>query len=383
MAGASEKEYRARVSEELNTFENWLQVHQLPDIFHYWSHNKVRPKLEAFGFSSPTNMFQKYLEEMCQRRGGGGPRFISIGSGNCDLEVALAQYLLTKGHSHFVIDCLDINPAMLERGRLAASQAGVETQIQFLQADLNDWVPLREYDAVVACQSLHHVVNLEGLFRRIRGALKPKGLFLISDMVGRNGHQRWPEALEIVQEFWRELPHDYRFNQMLRRHEESFVNWDCSTEGFEGVRSQDILTLLLKSFYFRVFVAYGNVIDPFVDRAFGHNFDATAEWDRNFIDRIHQRDEAEMLAGRIKPVHMEAVVAKEAGEPMLFHPPFTPGFCVRWPDPEPEVADSAAAADDYAALQSSLSRLESQLRLAADSRWVKLGRRFGLGPQLG
>jgi SAM-dependent methyltransferase len=382
MDGPSEKEYQARVSEELNIYRDCLHVHELPDIFHYWSNSKVRPRLEAFGFSSPTDMFKKYLEELCQREPNGTPRFISIGSGNCDLEIALAQHLLSQGHSHFVIDCLDLNPAMLERGRVAASQAGVETQIQCLSGDFNQWEPAHEYDGVVACQALHHVVNLEGLFRQIRRALKPHGLFLISDMVGRNGHQRWPEALQIVQEFWRELPQPYRFNKMLRRHEESYVNWDCSTEGFEGVRSQDILTLLLKNFYFRLFVAYGNVIDPFVDRAFGHNFNATAEWDRNFIDRVHQRDEEEMLAGRIKPVHMVAVLAKEAGEPMLFHPPFTPGFCVRWPDPAPEIADVEAAPDANAVLQTRLNRIEHQLRMVADSRWLKLGRRFGLGPKL-
>ncbi len=30
----------------------------------------------------------------------------------------------------------------------------------------------------------------------------PHGRFIVSDMIGRNGHMRWPEALAIVQEFW-------------------------------------------------------------------------------------------------------------------------------------------------------------------------------------
>ena len=104
------------------------------------------------------------------------------------------------------------------------------------------------------------------------------------------------------------------------------MNWDCSIQGFEGIRSQDILPLLLSQFHFELFVAYGNVIDPFVDRAFGHNFDATAQWDRDFIDRVHQRDEEAILAGWIKPVHMEAVVGKETPETNPLSPSVDPGI---------------------------------------------------------
>ena len=42
------------------------------------------------------------------------------------------------------------------------------------------------------------------------------------------------EAAEIVAEYWKELPVAYRFNQLLQRQEDDFINWDCSVEGFEG-----------------------------------------------------------------------------------------------------------------------------------------------------
>jgi SAM-dependent methyltransferase len=155
---------------------------------------------------------------------------------------------------------------------------------------------------------LHHVLNLERLFARIKSSLKPAGLFVISDIIGRNGHQRWPEALDIVHEFWRKLPPSYRFNRQLDRYEQLYEDWDCSYESFEGIRSQDILALLLEHFHFQLFIAYANVIDPFVDRSFGPNFDASALWDRAFIDQIHARDDNEINAGRVKPTHMLAVV---------------------------------------------------------------------------
>ena len=70
------------------------------------------------------------------------------------------------------------------------------------------------------------------------------------------------------------------------------------------------------------------MIDPFVDRSFGHNFDANASWDRAFIDEVHGRDENEMHSGRIKPTHMLAVVGKEHDIPTLFHEPLSPRYCL-------------------------------------------------------
>jgi hypothetical protein len=87
-------------------------------------------------------------------------RFVSIGSGNCDLEIDLGLHLRSTGRQDFVIDCLDLNPDMLERGRSAAQRNGVAAHLNFVQADFNEWNPAHEYDAVIANQSLHHVFKL-------------------------------------------------------------------------------------------------------------------------------------------------------------------------------------------------------------------------------
>jgi SAM-dependent methyltransferase len=324
-----EASYQARVTAETGIYKACVNVHDLPDIFHYWSDRYVRPKLEPFGFSSPNGLFKKCLAEQCERRENGTPRFVSIGSGNCDLEIELALHLRAKGHTDFTIDCVDLNPAMLERGRIAAAKDGVADCLGFVQDDFNQWNPAHEYDAVIANQALHHVLNLEGLFAQIKSSLNPHGLFVISDIIGRNGHQRWPEALNIVREFWRKLPPSYRFNRQLERYEELYEDWDCSAKSFEGIRSQDILALLLEHFHFELFIGFANVIDPFVDRAFGDNFDATAPWDRAFIDQVHQRDDKEIAAGRIQPTHMLAVVGADPDRETLFHAPLTPEFCLR------------------------------------------------------
>ena len=102
-----------------------------------------------------------------------------------------------------------------------------------------------------------------------------------------------------MEELWKDLPDKY--NHQLRRFEERFENWDCSADGFEGIRAQDILPLLKKHFHFELFIAFGNVIDIFIDRSFGHNFDPNRQWDRNFIDRVQAMDASCLEQGLINP----------------------------------------------------------------------------------
>ncbi len=373
-------DYSDRIAAEHRHFNENTKVHDLPPIYSYWSDKWIIPKLRAFGYEGGPEMFEAYLSEHCARPETHQRRFVSIGAGNCELEVDLAGRLRKKGHVNFSIECLELNPAMLERGRTLARQAQVDAHLAFAGVDVNQWQARGDYDVIFASQSLHHVQNREGLFAQVRAALRPGGQFAVSDMIGRNGHMRWPEALEIVQEFWKELPPAYRYNRALSRREEVFDNRDCSSEGFEGIRAQDILPLLLEHFHFEFFVAFGNVIVPFVDRAFGHNFDPAREWDRDFIARVHRRDEQELLAGRVKPTIMVAILGTDPSVPTQYLAPFSPKFCVRRPEGAP--AQTAPHQEEIAELRARLAAAEWQITQAANSKWVRLGRRLGRGPKL-
>ena len=321
--------YAIRSAAEQAIFSGQMEVHDLPPIFHYWSNTWLRPELEKFGFSDPDGFFVHWLERTAT--GLARPlRVASLGSGNCDTEIRVARQLVARGVRDFRIDCIDLNAAMLERGRLLAEAEGVGGHIRPLQADFNQWEPAHSYEAILANQSLHHVLQLENLFSAIEQALVPEGRFITSDIIGRNGHMRWPEAMEIIHEYWSELPRAYRWNVQLRRRERKLKDWDCSVEGFEGIRAQDILPLLVERFGFEFFFAFGNLVDPFIDRSFGPHFDAGAAWDRDFIDRVHRRDEAEMRKGTITPTHMLAVLRRRPyhGE-LRCRPGLEPAHCVR------------------------------------------------------
>ena len=335
--------YAGRLAQERRRFDTVSEFDDLPPIYHYWSNTFVRAMLERLGCRSAPTFLAKFLRESALRSGAKRPVFLSIGSGDGNNEVEIAQLLRAGGLEDFRIDCLELNPTLIKRATGDARVAGLSSQLHFLRGDFNKWRPRRRYDGVVANQSLHHVTNLEGLFDAVRDALAPGAFFVANDVIGRNGHQRWPEALHFVERFWRKLPRSHRFHHQFRRYEESFVDWDCSAVGFEGIRAQDVLPLLLERFHFHVFVGYGNAIDPFVDRGFGPSFDAAAAWDRAFVDCVHACDERALLAGYLTPTHMMAVMASEPAEQPYYARGLSPDASVRPPGRIVSAADLEAA----------------------------------------
>lgn len=308
-----------------------VEVHAFSPIFQLWASSHVGPLWSTYaGVTATHSFFAKYLGESSRRTGGG--TFASIGSGTCEIEVDVAKALRDAGVRDFTIECFELNPDLLEKGRVAAVAAGVEENLRFTQSDFNAWLPPGDLDGVMVCHALHHVVNLEGLYDQIKAALKPGANFVVADMIGRNGHMRWPEALAHVHRFWADLPKPYRYNRLLHRWEDLYENWDCSTEAFEGIRAQDVLPLLVERFKFELFVAYSNVIDVFVDRCFGPNFDAAKEWDRDFITKVNAFDEAEIVAGRLTPTQMIAVLRKETPERRIYARGLSPERSIRRPN---------------------------------------------------
>lgn len=313
-----EQSYLDRVRAEKLQYDACEDVHELPEIFHYWSNRYLKPQLESYGFAGPDDFFLKSLEQVA----GETILALSVGAGNCDLEVNLVS-----GVKRVRMDCLDLNQTMLERGREQARKLGVEDRVRFLEGDFNQLTLEDSYDVVIFNQSLHHVTELESLLDEIQRKLKPGGKILLSDMIGRNGHVRWPVALEWIWKFWIELPPSYRYNRMYRCYEELYVDRDCSGLAFEGIRAEDILPELLKRFEFEYFFGFGNVVDPFVDRVFGPNFDVAKDWDRDFIDRVHAKDQELLAAGAIPPTHMLAVLCRP-GEAVEVRRNLSPTACM-------------------------------------------------------
>lgn len=324
--------YVNKVQQEIAKYKEYDNIHDLPLAFHYWSDTYLRPKLESLGFSGPTDFFLQYIEQVATRPTVSKCEILSVGSGNCDTEVSLAESLVKRNINNFTFTCLDINPHMLERGKQLASEHQLLSRFSFIETDINSWNVNKQYQIIIANQSLHHFVELEILFYKISRSLHETGFFLTCDTIGRNGHMRWPEALEIVHGLWSLLEDRHKWNSQLQRFESVYENWDCSTEGFEGARAQDILPLLIKHFKFHLFIGYSNLINIFVDRAFGHNFDVNNPRDCSFIDFVAKLDDYYIEQGKIKPTQMIASLTKSEVTPVRLYKHLTPEFCVRLPD---------------------------------------------------
>jgi 2-polyprenyl-3-methyl-5-hydroxy-6-metoxy-1,4-benzoquinol methylase len=327
--------YILRYLNELRVFGRNKNIHDLPDIFHYWSNKYLLPKSQSMGFDNPEDFFFQQCKKYCLKNHNMEKiKIISIGSGNGEFEVSTAKRLVDSDITNFSIECMDINARMHKRTQKLAEIQNVAEYITTLQQDFNKWQSTQKYDVVMANQSLHHVVELEHLFDSIITSLEIDGKFIVFDMIGRNGHMRWPEALTLVQKFWQELPKEYTYNNAKKRFEKSYINYDCSTRSFEGIRAQDIMPLLLERFEFELFLPFANIVTIFIDRIFGLNFDPNIPFDTDFIDRVHAADEAAILSGEITPTQMYAVMKKpnsnsQLARPILLDPKLTPEYCVR------------------------------------------------------
>jgi SAM-dependent methyltransferase len=329
-------DYVAKMEREIALYREVEDVHDLPPIHHYWAERYVRPKFRELGLDGKTPFLIDSIGDRCRQEDGRTVEIVSIGAGNCDQEASLATNLMASGVQNFRIDCLDINLDMLDRGRKMAEARGVRDKLGFVETDIKDWTGAdRRYAICLAFQSLHHFVELETLFRKVRQALSAGGIFFVDEMIGRNGHMRWPEAGVYVREIWRRIPASYKYNHQLDRLELDFEDRDCSTEGFEGIRAQDILPLLLEFFHFELFIAFGNVIDLFVDRSFGPNLSPKRGDDRAFIDQVAQLDDQLIDEGIIKPTHLFARLRTQPAQDLKCYRNRTPEHCVRWPDAMP------------------------------------------------
>ncbi len=328
--GSHDMEYQQQISHEPSAVRQCFKLHELPAIHHYWSNTHLSPhKFHQFGITDPEHFFYRYIKKYHERFPGRNIQVVSLGIGDCNMESRLARRLLDSGIQAFEIECVSVNGANSKRSLDSFHSLEVADYVLTRSGDISKWLVEKPCDIVVCNQSLHHVVELEYVLALVKSALGADGMLLVNETIGRNGHQIWPEVQALVEEFWRQVPARYKYNHVLNRLELRYSNHDYSIGTLEGVRSQDILPLLSSMFNFELFIPFASMVPVFIDRPFGYNFNAESEWDQDFIDRVHERDEQCILSGELKPTQMLGAMCAEAVETRLVDPRLTPAFCVR------------------------------------------------------
>ena len=330
----SDGSYEDRIAAQISQYAETIDMHALPESFHIWSNASIRPALEkVFGTASIDEAYAlAYINALPAPQDQGYA--LSVGCGDGSVEIRVAELLVQKGYSNFHFRCVDVSPILLGNFRVALSQRGLEEHFELVETDINTLEIEGRYNMVMANHSLHHVLALEHVSMYIRDHLDENGVFATCDMIGRNGHMRWPESAAVVNALWPTLDARQKYHAQLGRYDETFNDHDCSTEGFEGVRAQDILALILKDFYPYRFVGAGGFVDMMVDRGYGHGYDVSDETVRLKVSMMANLNDILLDSGTLKPTWMMAYFTRDdRGE--IFYRDRRAFNCVRSPDSDP------------------------------------------------
>ena len=300
--------YQEKIEQELEFFDEYIDVHQLPQAYSYYAQRGFLKKWqETFGYSTYDEWVLDYLDVIKREKNESDIKICSLGSGDCSIEIDFAANNNLECEFH----CYEVNQHSLDRAKNYAAEKLKEGTFKFIQCDVNKLKLEQQYDIVLAIHSLHHFVELEHIFDEIDRCMTEKSYFIINDMIGRNGHMFWDNTLEIVNAIHSLFPKELKYNHLLKQYYEKRIQWDCSTEGFEGIRAQDILPLLDTKFQFLDFAPFAAIANKFTEREFGHNFDLDNDFHKSILDMIIAYDDFFLTNKLLKPVQLFATVVKK------------------------------------------------------------------------
>jgi 2-polyprenyl-3-methyl-5-hydroxy-6-metoxy-1,4-benzoquinol methylase len=119
-------------------------------------------------YAGGTRIVRRYIESIARERAGGVLRVLDIGSGICDIPIALSRWAATRG-LRVEFTCLEPagHASALARQRIAAACV---PNVRLLQEDVLDHKPDEPYDCATASMCFHHFKDAEilAVLRRIR-----------------------------------------------------------------------------------------------------------------------------------------------------------------------------------------------------------------------
>lgn len=180
---------------------------------------------------------------------------------------------------------LDINVDLLG---IASSQFPPSIKVDLIEANVNELNSTAEkWDVILCISALHHVVELERLFKFCHDSLNEDGEFWsIGENVGRNGNRLWPEARVGANIFFKQLPEKYRVLRHDKKVVDEIPDDDFSVGCFEGIRSEDIENTLDRWFQPVDVYRRNCFLWRLINLAFSDNFDLNNAVDRMWIIRM-------------------------------------------------------------------------------------------------
>jgi hypothetical protein len=115
--------YSKKVAAEISAYKETTNVHDLPPIHHYWAETFLMHKLRLLGIQEFWNLFVDPVSKVW-RQDGRLVEVASLGAGNCDFEIEIAKQI-ARLEIPFRMDCYEVNPAMLDRGKKLVQREGL------------------------------------------------------------------------------------------------------------------------------------------------------------------------------------------------------------------------------------------------------------------
>lgn len=306
-------EHSRRIAREIAIFEAHESVHRNGAVMDWRNASFLLPAIrQVFGRDRIHDIYAESIAAAIAR--SGRDTVFSLGCGDGEQEIMVLQRADALGLQPFRIVGLELAPAVAERANAAAAAAGLADRLVVVVRDLNDGLPGDEpVAAVMAHHTLHHIVELEALFDDVARRLHAGGVLVTFDMIGRNGHMRWPEVRPLIRALWAMLPPEKRYDHVFGRPMPQYQDWDCAVDGFEGVRAQDILGLIAARFQPARFFGWGAFAEVFLNERCGPNFDPDVPADRDFLTRISMLQDRLLAERRTTPTEMAAELRPRHG----------------------------------------------------------------------
>ena len=124
---------------------------------------------------------RRFLErELATSTRKGVVRVLDIGSGDCDIPLAVAQWAKERGYD-VAFTCLDHDAKAFEIAQEAIKRGGCDT-VRLEKADVFSYRPAHDFDYAIASMCFHHFTNeqIGGLIERLRGFVRTA--LLINDL---------------------------------------------------------------------------------------------------------------------------------------------------------------------------------------------------------
>lgn len=183
---------------------------------------------------------------------------------------------------------LDASEELIQRAADRLSRTGSGHTVDCLIGDVNRGLPGNDrYDVIVCVSALHHVADLETVLAQTNERLVDDGEFWsIGEQIGRNGNRLWPEALVAANRAFEQLPDRLRRNAHSGLVDATVSDHDFSVSSFEGIRSEELETML-EAHFVPVHVFKRNAfLWRLVDSTYGGNFDLAVDADLEALRQL-------------------------------------------------------------------------------------------------